>query len=85
MDYRWQGQATTIVTDSRDGHGPLQLQFLEQAPALLPITSDESLRIELLLSRPWDLTHPYAITAKCPGHLVDLPGAHYHFPGTLNL
>ena len=38
----------------------------------------------LLLSLPWELTHPATATVKCSGHLVNLPKAHYHFPGPCN-
>ena len=84
MVYRWQEQTTTVITDSRGGHGPLPLWVPEQAPPAVPITSEEGAAIKhklLLLSVPWELMHPAAATAKCSGHLVDLPRAHYHFPG----
>ena len=87
MLYRWQGQTTTVITDSRGGHGPLPLGVPKQAPLVAPITSEEGIAIEhrlLLLSLLWELTHPTAATAKCPGHLEDLPRAHYHFPGLCN-
>ena len=80
MVYRWQGQTTAVVTDSRDGHGPLPLGVPEQAPPEAPIASEEVIVIKhklLLLSLPWELIHPAAATAKCSGHLVDLPRAHY--------
>ena len=38
----------------------------------------------VLLSLPWELTHPAAAPAKCPGHLVNLPNAYYYFPGPCN-
>ena len=87
MVYRWQGQTTAVITDSRNGHGPLPLGVPEQAPPAVPITSEEGAAIKhklLLLSVPWELMHPAAATAKCSGHLVDLPRAHYHFPGPCN-
>ena len=84
MVYRRQGQTTTVITDSRDGHGPI---VPEQALPAVPITSDEGIAIKhkmLLISLPWALTHPAAATTKCSGQLVDLPGAHYHFSGPCN-
>ena len=86
MVYRWQGQTTAVITGSRDGHGPLPLGVPEQALPVVPVISEEGIAIKhklLLLSLPWELTHPAAAaTAKCSGHLVDLPTAHYSFPGT---
>ena len=35
----------------------------------------------LLLSLPWELTHPATSTAKLPGHFAILPKAHQHFAG----
>ena len=87
MVYRWQGQTTTDITDSRDGHGLLPIGIPEQAPSVAPITSEEGTAIKhklLLLSLPWELTHPAVATAKCSGHLEDLPRAYYHFPGPCN-
>ncbi len=82
-----QGQATAVITDSRGGLGPLPLEVPEQAPLASSITSEEGIAIEhylLLLSLPWELTHPAVATAKCSGHLEDLPRAYYHFPGPCN-
>ena len=87
MVYRWQGQTTTVIIDSRDGHGPLPLGVPVQTPTEVPITSEEGNAIEhwlLLLALPWKLSHPTAATAKCSGHLEDLPRAYYHFPGPYN-
>ena len=73
-----------VITDSRDGHGPLSLGVPEQAPPVVPITSEEGIAIGyklLLLSLPLELMHPAAAIAKCSGHLEDLPRAYYHFPG----
>ena len=84
MVYRCRGQTTKIITVSRDDQGLLPLGVPEQAPPVVPITSEEGIAIEhylLLLSFPWELTHPAAAIAKYSGHLVGLPGAHYHFPG----
>ena len=81
------GQTTAVITDSRDGHGLLPVGVPEQAPPAVPITSEEGIAIKhklLLLSLPWELTHPAVATAKCSGHLEDLPRAYYHFPGPCN-
>ena len=83
----WQEQTTTVITDSRGGCGLLPLGVPEQAPLVAPITSEEGIAIEhylLLFSLPWELTHPAAATAKCSGHIVNLPKAHYHFPEPCN-
>ena len=80
------GQTSTVITDSRDGHGLLPIGVHEQAPPVVPITSEEGIAIKhklLLLSLPWELTHPAAATAKCAG-LADLPRAYDHFPGPCN-
>ena len=78
-------------TDSRGGHGPLPLRVPEQATLAAPINSEgiteEGTAIKqelLLLSLPWELTHPAAVTAKYAGHLVNLPTAPYHFSGPFN-
>ena len=58
MVYRWQGQNTTVITDSRDGHDLLPLGVPEQTPPAVPITSEEGTAIKhkvLLLSLPWKL------------------------------
>ena len=70
-----------------DGHGPLPPGIPEQAPPVVPITSEESIAINhklLLLSLPWQLTHPAVATVKCSGHPEDPPSAYYHFPGPCN-
>ena len=87
MVYWWQGQSIAVITDSRDGHGLLPIGVPEQAPPVIPITSEEGIAIKhklLLLSLPWELTYPDAATATCSGHLVDLLRAQYHFPGPYN-
>ena len=80
------GQTTAVITDSRDGHGLLPVGVPEQAPPAVPIISEEGITIKhkLLLSLPGELTHPALATAKCSGHLEDLPRAYYHFPGLCN-
>ena len=88
MVYRWQGQTTTVISDTRSGHGPPPLGVREQAPLVAPIisegTTEEGTATEhhlLLLSLPWELTHPINATAKCSRQNLNLPEAHYHFPG----
>ena len=83
----WQGQTTTVITDSRGEHGPLPLGIHEQALPVAPITSEEGIPIEhylLLLLLPCELTYPAAATAKCFGEQVNLPKAHYYFTGPCN-
>ena len=87
MVYRWQGQTTAVIADSQGSHGLLPLGVPEQALPVVLITSEEGTAIKhelLLLSLPWELTHPAAAAAKCSGHLVDLPRVHYYFPGPCN-
>ena len=86
MIHRWQGQTTIVITDSRDGHDPLPLGVHEQAPLAAPVTSEDTTEEGfvtkhhlLLLSLPWELTHPATVTAKCSGHHLNLPEAFYHF------
>ena len=84
MVYRGKEQTTAVITDSRDGHGLLPIEVPEQAPPVIPVTSEEGIAIKhylLLLSLPWELIHPAAATAKCSGHLVNLPKDYYHFLG----
>jgi len=84
MVYKWWGQATTVITDSRNGHGLILRGGPEQAPPAVPITSEEGIAIKhklLLFSLPWELMHPAVATAKCSSHLKDLPRAYYHFQG----
>ena len=38
----------------------------------------------LLLSLPCELTYPATATAECSEHSLNLPEAHYHFPGLCN-
>ena len=50
------------------------------ASVTLEGTTEEGIATEhhlLLLSLPWELTHP--ATAKCSEHFLGLPEAHYHF------
>ena len=72
MVYRWWGQTTAVITDSRDGRGLLPIGVPEQAPPAVPIISEEDTAIKhklLMFSHPWKLTHPAAATAKFSGHL----------------
>ena len=87
MVSQWRGQTTTVITDCRDVHGLLPIGVLEQAPPAVPVASQEGIAIKhklLLLSLTWELTHPAVSTAKCSGHIEDLPKAYYHFPGPCN-
>ena len=87
MVCRWWGQSTTVISDSRGGHGPLPLGVHEQAPLAAPVTSEEGTAIEyylLVLLLPWELTHPAAAAVKCSEHLVNLCKSHYNFPGLCN-
>ena len=43
MVYRWGGPTTTVITDSREGHGLLPQGVPEQAPPVVPITSEEGI------------------------------------------
>ena len=48
--YRWWGQKTAVITDSRDGHVPLLLGVPEQASqVVVPITSEEGIAIKHML------------------------------------
>ena len=74
MIYRQQGQSPAAISDTRGGHGPPPLLVCEQAPPVVPVTSEdrkeEDTAIEhhpLLLSLPWEHTHLAAATATCPG------------------
>ena len=81
MVYRWWGQTTRVITDSRAGHGLLPIGVSEQAPPAVPITTEEGTAIKhklLLLSLPWELTYSAVATAKCSGYLEDLPRAYDH-------
>ena len=81
------GQTTAVITNSRGGQGPLLLGVPEEAPLPSPITSEEGIEIKhylLLLSLSWKLTHPATATSKCSVHLINVPKAHYHFPGPCN-
>ena len=82
MIHRWWGQTTTVITDSRGECGLLPVGVPE--PLVAPITIEEGTVIEqylLFLSILWELTYPATASAKSSGHLVNLPKAHYHFPG----
>ena len=88
MVYRWWEQTTTVISDSRGRCAPPLLGVSEQAKLAPPITSEgikeEGIATEdhqLFLSLSWKCTHPATTTAKCSGNLLNLPKAHYHFPG----
>ena len=78
MVCRWQGQTTAVITDSRGGHGPLQLGIPEKEPRAAPATSEgtteEDIAMEhhlLLISLPWKYTHPGTATGKYLGQCPD--------------
>ena len=73
MVYRWRGQASTVIIDSRDDHVLLPIEVPKQAPPAVPVTTEEGTAIEhklLLLSLAWELTHPAAASAKCSGEYL---------------
>ena len=85
--YSWWGQTTTVITDSRGGHGPPPLEVHQQAPLTALITSEgtteEGIATEchqLLLSLLWKPTHLATTTVKCSGHHLNWPEPHYRFP-----
>ena len=66
---------------------PDTIGSLWPAPPAATVISEEDIVIEhylLLLSLPWEHTHPAAATAKCSGHPENMPKANHHFPGTCN-
>ena len=71
MVYRWQGKATTVISDSRGGCGLPPLGVSEQAPLVAPITSEGSIEegtvneYHLLLSLSGKHTTLAAATATC--------------------
>ena len=91
MVYSWWGQTTGVISDSRGGSGLPPLGICEQAPLATPITSEGTTEEgtvtkhhPLLLSLPWEYTHPPTATSKCSRHQLNLPEARYHFPGPYN-
>ena len=69
----WWGQTTTVITETRGRHGLLPLGATEQAPLVSPVTSEKGIAIEhylLLLSFPWELTHPAAALPHALGTLL---------------
>ena len=67
-----QGQTTTVISDSRGECGTPPLEIPEQKSLVAPNTSEgtteKDIVVEyhlLLLSLPWEDTHPAAATAKC--------------------
>ena len=89
--YRWQGQITDVVSETRGEQGPPPLEVCEQAPPVAPVTSEGNTEEgfvtkhhPLLLSIPRELTCPATATAKCSRNHLYLPEGHYHFPGPSN-
>ena len=75
--YRWRGQLSL----TQGGRGLPPLGVHEQAPLAAPVTSEDTTEEGfvtkhhlLLLSLPWELTHPTTATAKCSQHHLNLPG-----------
>ena len=92
LAYRWWGKTISVISDSRGGCGPPLLGVYEQAPLADPVTSEgtteEGIKTKhhlLLFLLLWELTHPATATTKCSWHCLNLPEAHYHFPGPCNL
>jgi len=83
--------ANSIISDSRSGLGPPLPGVHEQAPPTAPVILEVS-REEgtatkyhlLLLSLPWEHTHPAAAIVKCSGCCLHLPEGHCYFPGLYN-
>ena len=69
MAYKWWRQNTTVITEARYGHGPLPLGVPEQAPTVVPVTSEDGIAIK------------HKLLCSHSGHLADLSRVHYHFPG----
>ena len=42
MVYRWPGQSTIVISDSRGGHGLPPIGVYEQAPPVVSVTSEIS-------------------------------------------
>ena len=68
------GSNHSVILDSRVGHGPLSLGMPEQKSLADPTTSEgtteKDIAMEchlLVLSHPWEHTHPAAAAAKCSG------------------
>ena len=74
----WQGQTTTVISDSRGECGSLLMGIPEQEPLAAPITSEgtteEDIAMKyhlLLLLLPWEHTCSAAATAKHSGQFPD--------------
>ena len=80
-----------VIFDSRGGHGLPSLGVCEQAPLAAPTTSESTQRKALGLNTTHCCSHspgnsftlPLPL-AKCSGSHLNLPEAHYHFPGLCN-
>ena len=84
---RW-GQMAAAISDFRGGHVPPPLGDCEHVPPRAQVTSgvgtEEGTATKhnsLLLSLPWECTHPAVSTAKGSGYCLQLPEGHCHFSG----
>ena len=76
MIYRWQGQTVAVLSEARGRRGLPPLGACEEAPPVTPVTPGVAKKEKkgiatkhhmLLLSLPWEHTHPAAATAKHSG------------------
>ena len=74
MAFRWRGQATAVISDSRGGNGPLPLEVPEQESLAVTITSEgkteediESEHHLLLFLLCWEHTGTAAAIVKSSG------------------
>ena len=77
---------------ARDGHGPPSWGVCEQEPSVAPFTSEcgagEGIATKnhpLLLSLPWECTHPAIATDKCSRHCVTPAWGSLPLPRALQL
>ena len=89
MVCRWQGQTTTVISDSRGGCGPPPLGISEQKSLAAPITSEGTTEKDiekehhlLLLSLPWEHTTLLLPLTISLGRVQRLD--HTLLPGTCN-
>jgi len=84
-----------VVRETHHSHHRLQswapLRVCEQSSSAAPVNSDVGPEMGtatkhylLLLSLPWEHTHPASAIAKSSGCWLHIPEGHYHFPGPCN-
>ena len=80
MVYRQQGQTLTVISDSSGERGQPPLGVHEQAPPVVPVTSEVNTEEGtatkhnlLLLLLPQECTHPATATATCSRYHPNLP------------